>query len=66
VLQRIADKCEPRLRNDQGEPAFDLKLYALAKDGRVSGASMRGVSKMAYHNGKSASLIEIPGLFART
>ncbi len=65
VLQRIADKCEPRLLNDRGQPAYDLKLYALAKDGRVGGASMRGASKMAYHDGQSARLIDIPGLFEK-
>ena len=36
TLKRVADKCESRLRNKQGEPNFGLKMYALAKDGRVA------------------------------
>ena len=63
VLKRVADKCEPRLRNDKGEPGFGLKLYALAKDGRVGGASMHGDSKMAYHDGETCRRIAIPGLY---
>ncbi len=63
TLKRVADKCEPRLRNEKGEPAFGLKMYALAKDGRVGGASMRGKSHMAYHDGQSCRKIEIPGLY---
>ncbi len=62
-MKRVADKCEPRLRNDKGEPGFGLKLYALAKDGRVGGASMRGDSKMAYHDGQTCRRIDIPGLY---
>jgi len=60
TLKRVADKTEPRLRNDKGEPNYGLKLYAIAKDGTVGGASMRGKSTMAYHDGVECKLIEIP------
>ncbi len=56
VLKRIADKTEPRLRDKQGRPAFGLKFYAVAKDGRHAGASMWGPGKYAVHDGTEARL----------
>ena len=64
VLKRVAAKTEPRLRNDKGEPAYGLKLYALRKDGLVGGAGMHGKSQMAYHDGRTCRKIEIPGLYS--
>ena len=29
TLKRVADKCEPLLRNAKGEPGFSLQMYAL-------------------------------------
>jgi len=63
VLKRVADKCEQRLRNDKGEPAFGLTFYAVRKDGLVGGATMRGDGKMAYHDGTECRHISIPGLY---
>lgn len=63
ALRRIAEKCEPRLRDARGEPNFGLTFYAISKDGRVGGANMRGEAKMAFHDGSSARHIAIPGLF---
>lgn len=40
VMKRIADRTEPRLRGKSGRPAFNLKLYAVAKDGSYGSASM--------------------------
>ena len=40
VLRRIARHSEPRLLDEQGRPKFDVKLYALAKDGRFGAASI--------------------------
>ncbi len=37
ALKRIADRTEKRLRDASGRPSFDLKFYALAKDGRHAG-----------------------------
>ncbi|MGE0479104.1 MAG: N(4)-(beta-N-acetylglucosaminyl)-L-asparaginase [Phycisphaerae bacterium] len=64
ALGRIAGRCEKRLRNERGEPAFDLKLYALRKDGLVGGASMRGKAKMAVHDGVASQEIELPALYS--
>ena len=50
-------------QNNLKQMGFSLKMYALAKDGRVGGASMRGKSHMAYHDGQSCRKIEIPGLY---
>lgn len=63
ILKRVAHKTEPRLRNEKGEPAYGLTFYALSKDGRVGGATMRGGGKMSFHDGKECRLIEIPGLY---
>ncbi len=40
VLERIAKKAEPRLRDKEGRAAFDLKFYALRKDGTYGSAVM--------------------------
>lgn len=41
VLRRIAAKTEPRLRNKQGRPDFQVKLYLLAKDGSYAGVALQ-------------------------
>ena len=64
VLQRVADRTEPRLRDAQGRPGYQLKLYALHKDGTVGGACMRGTKgQMAVHDGTDCRLIALPGLY---
>ena len=63
VLQRVADKTEPRLRDDDGRPSYQLILYAVRKDGLAGGACMRGSGKMAVHDGEECRLVEIGGLF---
>ncbi|RMF80861.1 MAG: asparaginase [Planctomycetota bacterium] len=65
VLKRVADKTEPRLRDENGIPEFNLAFYALRKDGLAGGAVMHGPGKMAYHDGTTCGLIEIPGLYER-
>jgi hypothetical protein len=60
----IVSKCEKRLRDKSGEPAFQLKFYAIRKDGLVGGAAMRGEGKMAYHDGRDCRLVTIPGLYS--
>jgi len=64
VLQRIADRTEPRLRDDQRLPNYGLTFYALRRDGRFGGATMRGgKAQMAVHDGQSCRLIALPGLY---
>ena len=40
---------EPRLLDPKGRPNFDLKFYALAKDGRYAGASIWSGAKFAVN-----------------
>ncbi len=63
MLKRIAKRTEKRLRNERGEPSYPLTFYAIRKDGRVGGATMRGSGKMTYHDGEQARLIRMPGLY---
>jgi len=65
VLKRIAARSPRRLQDEQGRPNFGLHFYALRKDGVVGGASLRGVGKMAYHDGREAHLIDIPELYEK-
>lgn len=65
AMQRIADHTEPRLRDKQNRPTFDLKLYAVAKDGRFGGASMWSGGKFALHDGTSARLEECASLYKK-
>jgi N4-(beta-N-acetylglucosaminyl)-L-asparaginase len=51
MLQRVADKCEPRLRDDKGRPEFDLKFYAVNKNGLHGSASMWSGGLYAVHDG---------------
>jgi len=65
VLKRIADHTEPRLQDKAGRPAFGLKFYAVAKDGRHAGASMWSDGKYAVHDGTQARLVECAYLYKR-
>jgi N4-(beta-N-acetylglucosaminyl)-L-asparaginase len=47
VMRRVARHTEPRLRDEQGRPKFNLKFYLLAKDGSHAGISMWGPDKFA-------------------
>ncbi|MEK6799902.1 MAG: N(4)-(beta-N-acetylglucosaminyl)-L-asparaginase [Planctomycetota bacterium] len=55
ALKRIvATTKEPRLHRKDGRPNFDVKFYALAKDGRYSAASIWSGGKFAvYADGKN-------------
>ena len=55
ALQRIADTTsERRLKHDDGRPNFDVKFYALAKDGRFGAAAIWSGAKFSvWSNGES-------------
>jgi len=55
ALQRIvATTTEKRLRHEDGRPNFDVKFYALSKDGRFGAASIWSGAKFAvYADGKN-------------
>jgi N4-(beta-N-acetylglucosaminyl)-L-asparaginase len=65
AMQRVADHTEPRLRRKDGKPGFDLKLYALAKDGRYGGATMWSGGKFAVHDGTTAKLVDCAPLYKK-
>lgn len=65
AMQRVADHTESRLRDKNGRPEFDLKLYALAKNGRYGGASMWSGGQFAVHDGTSARLVDCQHLFRK-
>ncbi|MFO0972685.1 MAG: N(4)-(beta-N-acetylglucosaminyl)-L-asparaginase [Phycisphaerae bacterium] len=66
-LRRVAARCEPRLRDAAGQPAFDLKFYALRKDGVFASACLWGTGreKFAIHDGQSARLAPMTPLYQR-
>ncbi len=63
VLKQVADRTQPRLRDQQGLPNFQLTFYALRRDGLTGGACLRGGNRMAVHDGSQCRLVDLPGLF---
>jgi N4-(beta-N-acetylglucosaminyl)-L-asparaginase len=64
VLRWIADHTKrPALLNARSEPNFDVKLYALRKDGAYGAAGMRGKPRFAVHDGTQARREACPALF---
>ncbi len=66
VIKRIADHTkDPRLLDDQGRPKFDVKMYALAKDGRFAAASIWSNGKLAVSSNGTARLEDAAYLHKR-
>lgn len=66
LLKRIADHTtNPRLLHSPGRPNFDVKMYALAKDGRYGAASIWSHAKFAVNTGGRNRLEECAYLFDR-
>lgn len=59
----VATNKAKRLQDAKGRPNFDVKFYAVAKDGRYAGGSLWSGAKMAVHDGESAKLVECTPLF---
>jgi N4-(beta-N-acetylglucosaminyl)-L-asparaginase len=55
ALRRIVETTtEPRLKHPDGRPNFNVKFYALAKDGRFGAASMwSGAEFAVFANGQN-------------
>ena len=67
ACRRIAENTEvPRLLNDQGNPNFGVRFYAVRKDGEFGGAQMRGTGQMIVGDTEGVRTIDIPGLFDET
>lgn len=66
MCQYIVDRTkEKRLKGPDGRPTFDLKFYALRKDGAFGAASLYSGGQYAVHDGKEARVIEAPYVFER-
>jgi N4-(beta-N-acetylglucosaminyl)-L-asparaginase len=62
MLKRIANKTEPRLRDEDGKPNYGLVFYAVRKDGLAGGAAMWGDPKMTVHDGTTCRQVGLPSL----
>lgn len=63
TMRRIAQHTEKRLRDEKGEPDYELNLYAISKYGTFGGATMRTGPKMAVMDKDGARLEELPSLY---
>jgi len=63
VMERVLAMTEKRLLDDRGRPYFDLQFYALAKDGRIAGATAFEGSKFAVCDAQGARLVDCAYLF---
>lgn len=54
TLRRVAEKTEPRLRDEQGRPNFGLRFYIVDKSGQFAGVSMWSGGKFTVHDGESS------------
>jgi N4-(beta-N-acetylglucosaminyl)-L-asparaginase len=66
ALRRIVQKTrDPRLLDKSGRPAFDVKVYAIDKQGRYGSASIHQGGQFALHDGNSARLCDCAYLFEK-
>ena len=64
VLKRITNHVtDPRLKHPDGRPAFDVKMYALARDGTFGAASIWSGGKFAVYSANRNRLEEAAFLF---
>ena len=63
VLERVAEKCEPRLRDEKGRPAFGLKFYLVNKKGEYAGVSMWSDARFAVADAEGARLEDCAYLY---
>ena len=65
VLRRVEQRTEPRLRDSQGRPNYDLQLYVLRKDGAHAGACLWGPKKIAVADAAGVRHEDCVALFDR-
>jgi N4-(beta-N-acetylglucosaminyl)-L-asparaginase len=63
VLERVAQKCEDRLRDARGRPDFGLKFYLVNKRGEFAAVSMWGPAPFAVADADGARLEECAFLY---
>jgi N4-(beta-N-acetylglucosaminyl)-L-asparaginase len=66
VLRRMVKHVtQPRLKRDDGRPRFDVKMYALSRDGRFGAAAIWSGAKFAVHSDGRNRLETAAFLFER-
>ena len=66
ALKRIADKTkDQRLLRKDGRPNFDVKFYAVSKDGRYGAAAIWSGAKFAINTGDKNRHEDCAFLFER-
>lgn len=66
ACRRIASKTkDPRLLDPEGRPNFDVKFYAIDKQGRHGSAALYGGAKYALADAESAGLFDAAYLFEK-
>ena len=63
VLERVAEKCEARLRDTKGRPAFGLKFYLVNRKGEYAGVSMWSDARFAVADAEGARLEDCAYLY---
>ncbi|HEX6925205.1 MAG TPA: N(4)-(beta-N-acetylglucosaminyl)-L-asparaginase [Longimicrobiaceae bacterium] len=66
TLERVVQMTERRLLDDRGRPRFGLSYYAIAKDGRVGGASLYEGGQYAVADASGARLVDFAYLYSRS
>lgn len=56
---------DPKRRRSDGKTTFDVRLYAVSKDGKFFGGSIFPGGKMAVHDGDSARIVECEPLYEK-
>ncbi len=54
---------DKRLQDTKGRPNFNVRFYAVRKNGEFAGASLYAGVKMAVHDGESARLVDCTPLY---
>ena len=64
ACKRIAARNrDPRLRDSNGRPNFDVKFYCVSKDERFAGSSRWASAEMAVPDGEAARLVDCSPLY---
>jgi hypothetical protein len=63
VLRRIANHAQPNQQDAAGRPTFNVRLFALAKDGSHAGVTLWGPQQMAVTDTEGSRLEDCVPLF---
>lgn len=65
ACRRIAENTlQPRLQDSEGRPNFNVRFYAISKQGEVGGAQIRGSrGQMVVADAEGARKVDVPALY---